>query len=65
MRSCAETCRESGVEYTHGYTKARFGRSCHPKEKARIPCEHWDAGLFRFELPIRIELMTFSLRVKL
>lgn len=50
--------------YTHGYTSATFGQLPSEMRKARIPCEYWDAGLFGSELPIRIELMTFSLRVK-
>jgi hypothetical protein len=52
------------VGYTNGYTWAVSWMFCGGMRKAPIPCGYWDRGLFCSELPIRIEQMTFSLRVK-
>lgn len=64
MHAGSIPCTFSVVGYTIGYTKPIFTGSLEGMRKAPIPCDYWDRGLFCSELPIRIELMTFSLRVK-
>ena len=64
MQAQTKRCTFSVVGYTVGYTKAIFGGVGLNMRKAPIPCVYWDRGLLPTELPIRIELMTFSLRVK-
>ena len=64
MHADSIPCTFSVVGYTIGYTKPVFWVFAAGMRKAPIPCGYWDRGLFCSELPIRIELMTFSLRVK-